>query len=311
MSILETEFLNCKLKNPLFLASGILGITRASLEDVAEHGAGGVIAKSLSTGPRKGHETPIMVETPAGFLNAVGYSNPGIDEGLQEFSGWDNPAMFVLSIVGKDTGEYTTLAKKVQAALDEKKFRCGAVEAVLSCPHTPGYGLMAGQQTPEVAGPIVKAIREQLQSVPLIVKLSPGVPGEAKVAQAVEAAGADAIDLGNTAGPGMVINIEQRFPVLGFGMGGLSGPALRPLTVRCIYDIYKVVQIPIMGTGGVTYGRDAIELMMAGASVLGVGTATYYRGKEAFARIGAEMKTWLNDHDCQKPADIVGAAHRK
>lgn len=297
------------MKNPLFLASGILGVTRASLEDVADHEAAGLITKSLSLEPRKGHETPILAETPAGFLNAVGYANPGIEEGLKEFSGWKRKEMLVISIVGKDETEFAALAKKVQQAIDAKALRCHALEAVLSCPHTPGYGLMAGQQTPEKAAKITKTIRDAL-SIPFIVKISPAVPGEVEVAKAIEKAGADAIDIGNTTGPGMVIDIEQRAPVLGFGMGGLSGPALRPLTVRCIYDIYQSISIPIMGTGGVTYGKDALELMMAGASVLGVGTAVYYRGKDVFAKIASETEQWLKDHSHKNLKEIVGLAHK-
>lgn len=311
MAGLETGFLKNRLKNPLFLASGVLGVTKASLEDMAEHGAAGLITKSLSLEPRKGHETPILVETPAGFLNAVGYANPGIEEGLKEFAGWKRKEMLVISIVGKNENEFAQLANKVQKAIDAKTLRCGAVEAVLSCPHTPGFGLMAGQQTPENADKITKAIKNELSSVPLIVKISPGVPGEVGVAKAVEKAGADALDVGNTTGPGMVIDIEQRAPVLGFQMGGLSGPALRPLTVRCIYDVYKEVSIPIMGTGGVTYGKDAVELAMAGAGVLGIGTAVYYRGKEVFAKLAGEIEVWLKGHDHKNLKEIVGAVHPK
>ncbi len=310
MSMLATNFLGKQLKSPLFLASGILGQTKASLEDIATHGAGGLITKSLSLEPRKGHEGPILTETPAGFLNAVGYANPGIKEGLKEFSGWSRKEMLIVSIVGKDEKEFSQLAKNVQNAIDSGELKCSAVEAVLSCPHTPGYGLMAGQQTAENALAITKAIKDAL-SLPLIVKISPGVPGEIEVSKAIEKAGAAAVDIGNTAGPGMVIDIEQRAPVLGFGMGGLSGPALRPLTTRCIYSVYEEVGIPIMGTGGVTYGMDAVQLLMAGASVLGVGTATYYRGKEVFGKINEEMENWLEQHGHKSMKDVIGAAHKR
>lgn len=309
MSILETEFLGLKMKNPTILASGIQGVTKGNLEEVCKKGAGAVICKSLTQEVRKGHETPIMCQTNSGFLNAVGYSNPGIDDGLKEFSGWKRKEPLIISITAKNVEEYGILAGKIADRISAKELKCSAVEAVLSCPHTPEYGLMAGQQTPEMSSDVTKMLKSKLP-VPVIIKISPGVPGEIAVAKAVEAAGADAIDVGNTVGPSMKIDIERKSPILGFGRGGLSGPAMKPIAVRCVYDIYKSVNIPIIGCGGITYGTDAVEYMMAGASVVGIGTAVYYRGTNAFSKIAKETEKWLSGHGYSSAKEIIGAAHK-
>ncbi len=308
MASLETRFFGKKIKNPLFLASGILGMTKASLETACENGCGGVIAKSLTMEPRKGHEGPNIVETEAGMLNAMGYPNPGIGDGLLEFGGWKREEALVISIVGKDEREFGELAAKVEEA--RKALGASALEAVISCPHTPGYGTMAGQGTPESVGRITRAIKGRTE-MPLIIKLSPSVPGEGKAAAAAEEAGADAINMGNSLGPGMKIDLARRKPFLGFGVGGLSGPAIKPVIVRAVYDIYKSVRIPIIGTGGITTGEDAIEMMMAGASWVSAGTAAYYRGPAAFGEIAKEMGAWLEKSGYSDASELTGAAHEK
>ncbi len=306
--MLETKILGLTLKNPLFLASGIQGVTRGSLGEVCKKGAGAAICKSLTLEARKGHETPIMTETDGGFLNAVGYSNPGIDTGLDEFSGWKQKEPIIISITAKNVEEYEFLAKKIKNKI-ERGMRVDAVEAVLSCPHTPEFGLMAGQQTPETAEAVTKVMVKTL-SVPVIIKISPGVPGEIEVAKAIERGGAKAIDVGNTIGPGMKIDIERHAPVLGFKRGGLSGPAAKPIAMRCVYDIYDAVKIPIIGCGGVTYGKDAIEFMQAGASAVAIGTAVYYRGTGVFTKVAKEMESWLREHNYSSVKEIIGIAHR-
>ncbi len=302
---IAVELFGKKMKNPLILASGFLGVSRKSLEHVANCGAGAVTTKSLSTEPRKGHESPIFVDAGCGALNAVGYSNPGIAHGLDELSGWDKDERLIVSITAKDEREFGTLAAEID---ERKELGATAVEAVISCPHTPEYGLLAGQGTPESVGKIVSAVKDNT-GLPVIIKLSPSVPREVEQAKAAEKAGASAINMGNSLGPGMLIDIERKSPVLGFGRGGLSGPAIKPVTVRCVYDIYKAVSIPIIGTGGVTSGRDAIEMMMAGATAIGVGTAVYYKGPEVFGLIDAEMKSWMEERGYKKARELLGAAH--
>jgi dihydroorotate dehydrogenase (NAD+) catalytic subunit len=316
MASLETKFFGRKIENPVILASGILGMTRASLETACENGCGAVIAKSLTLEPRKGHEGPNIVETECGILNAMGYPNPGIELGLKEFGGWTREEALIISIVGKDAKEFGLLAEKVEESQNAKldagngKLGATAIEAVISCPHTPGYGTMAGQGTPESVGEITRAIKEKTK-LPLIIKLSPSVPGEGKAAKAAEDAGADAINMGNSLGPGMKIDILRRKPFLGFGVGGLTGPAIKPVIIRGVYDIYKSVEIPIIGTGGITSGEDAIEMMMAGASWVSVGSAVYYRGPKAFGDIAKEMKAWMQNTEHKTLNGIIGAAHEK
>jgi len=300
---LDCSMFEKKLKNPIILASGIVGMTKASLERACENGCGAVTTKSLTLQPRKGHEGPNIVETECGLLNAMGYPNPGILEGLKEFK-WQRKEALIISIVGKDAVEFGALAEKVDVA---EGLGATAIEAAISCPHTPGYGTMAGQGTPESITEITKEIKNRC-SLPLIVKLSPSVPGEGKAAQAAEKAGADAINMGNSLGPGMKIDIVRKKPVLGFSVGGLSGPAIKPVMIRAIYDIRKSVSIPIIGTGGVTYGSDAIEMMMAGASFVGGGSAVYYRGQKAFGLIAKEMEEWLGKNSMSLK-DVTGAAH--
>jgi dihydroorotate dehydrogenase (NAD+) catalytic subunit len=306
--MLDTDFFNKKIKNPVILASGVVGMTKGSLEAACDNGCGAVITKSMTLEPRKGHEGPNIVETECGLLNAMGYPNPGITAGLTEFGGWKRKEGLVISIVGKDAKEFSALAEKVE----EKKKTLGAsaLEAVISCPHTPGYGTMVGQGTPESVSEITSALKDSM-TLPLIIKLSPSVPGEVKAALAAQDAGADAINMGNSLGPGMKIDIHRKRPVLGFRMGGLSGPPIKPIAIRCIYDIYGSVKIPIIGTGGVTNGADAVEMMMAGARWVSVGTAVYYRGQQVFGEIAQEMEAWMKQNGYSKLEEIVGAAHEK
>ena len=306
MSVLATEIFGKKMKNPIILASGILGTTKASIETACENGCGGAITKSLSIEPRKGHEGPNIIATEAGILNAMGYPNPGIELGLKEFGNWKRSEPLIISIVGKTADEFATLAEKVEQ--NKKELGATAVEAVISCPHTPGYGTMVGQGTPESVSEITSKIKNKTK-LPLIIKLSPSVPGEGKAAQAAEEAGASAINMGNSLGPGMKIDIIRKKPMIGFGVGGLTGPAIKPIAIRCIYDIHRSVKIPIIGTGGITTGEDAIEMMMAGARWVSVGTAVYYRGPTAFSQIAKEMEGWMKKNDYKSLDKIIGAVH--
>jgi len=302
--MIEIKLFGKRWKNPTVLASGVLSTTLKSLERVAEEGAGAVTTKSLTIEERKGHQGPNIVEVECGLLNAMGYPNPGIDEGIKEFSNWKREEPLIISIAGKDKEEFARLAEKIE----ESGFRPTAIEAAISCPHTPGYGLMADQSGPDSVSKITRAIKEKTK-IPLIIKLSPSAPGEVAAAKAAEEAGADAINMGNTIGPGMKIDIERKKPILGFGRGGLSGPAIKPITMRCVYDIYDAVNIPIIATGGVVTGEDAIEYVMAGASAIGIGTGAYYRTPKVFKKVASEMAEWLMEHGYKNVEEIRGAAH--
>ena len=304
MSInLQTTISGIRLKNPTMLASGVLGVTKASLINVAKNGGGAVVSKSISKNPRQGHPAPIITTYEAGMLNAVGYSNPGALKAKEEFANIDqigSPA--ILSIIGQEVEDFVEVWETLK--------NCGfkAIEVPLSCPHTPGYGTMGGQHTPAMAEKITRALK-QAADVPVIIKVSPN-ENMVTVARAAVEAGADAITAVNTMGPGMIINIDVHKPILGFGMGGVSGAALRPVAVRCVFDLYKAVKIPIIGCGGVTTGQDMIEMMMAGAMAVQIGTAIYSRTVQAFKLIADEATDWLNKQGYKKITDIIGLAHR-
>lgn len=303
MSDLSVNLNGLKLSNPTILASGILGTYKPLLERIANEGeAGAVTIKTLTFEPREGHNSPILAEISGGMINAVGYKNMGIEKGLKEFSNWKNPVPLIFSITAKDPEEFERLAEKTN------KIKFAALEVVLSCPHTPGYGTLAGQSKPETTHEITKRVKKKTK-VPLIVKLSPTSPQLGEAAKAAEKGGADIINMGNSAGPGMKIDINRKKPLLHFGFGGMSGPAIKPIAVRCVYDVYKSVKIPIIGTGGVTTGEDAIEMFMAGASAVGIGTAVHYRGIKVFKRVTKEISDWMDKNGYKKIKEFVGAVH--
>jgi dihydroorotate dehydrogenase (NAD+) catalytic subunit len=285
---ISVDLCGLRLANPTVLASGVLGMSRDLIRRVADCGAGAATIKSITLQPREGHGNPTVIAYEAGMLNAVGYANPGVEEAVREFQGVGQlPIPVIASIVGQEADEFAQVARLLMP--------CGfaALEVPLSCPHTPGYGTMAGHSTPEATERITRTVR-QTTDRPLFVKLSPNVDGIGELALAAVEGGADGISAVNTMGPGMVIDLDTREPVLDFKMGGVSGPALRPLAVRCIYDIAMALRragkrAPIIGIGGVASGRDALEMIMAGATAVGVGTAVYQRGMGVFGQIAREL----------------------
>ncbi len=300
---LSVNVCNIRLSNPTILASGILGTTKALLKRVAESGAGAVTIKSVSTEPREGHKNPTVITFDAGMLNAVGYSNPGVVAAAKEFASLQDVGVPVIaSVIGTQKEDFV----RVVDGLSASKF--SAIEIPLSCPHTPGFGLLAGQGTPQAAFDITSAVRKATE-LPIFVKLSPSIPEICAVAKAAEDAGANAITAVNSMGPGMIINIEAQKPILSFKVGGVTGDALRPIAVRCVYDLYNAVKIPVIGVGGISTGRHAIEMIMAGASAVGIGTGVYYRGIEVFKRVCEEMTLWMEENGFDDINKIVGAAH--
>jgi len=300
---LSTEICGIKLRNPTVLAAGVLGVSKGYFAALAEHGVGAVTIKSVSREPQEGHANPTILAYEGGLINAVGYSNPGLEAAIGEFGDLKDIGVPVIaSIIGKTADDFAYMADN----LLPRDF--AAVEVALSCPHTPGYGMLAGQHKPETTRDVIRIVKDHT-SLPVIAKLSPNVESITEVARAAQEGGADAISAINSVGPGMIINIDSRRPVLDFGMGGLSGPGIRPIAVRCVYEIYKNVSIPIIGIGGITTGRDAIEMMMAGASAVGIGSAVYYRGADVFGKICDEMTEWLVGKGISSVKEIVGTAH--
>lgn len=302
-SSLRTSLAGVAMANPTVLASGVLGTRRAVLARVARSGAGAVTIKSISLEERGGHKNPAILTFDGGMINAVGYSNPGVDLAAQEFADLSGISAPVIgSVVGQDAGEFAALAERLEPV------PFAAVELPLSCPHTPGYGTLAGHSTPEATEKITRAARASTRK-PLFVKLSPNVPGIGDLARAAEAGGADGITAVNSMGPGMLVNIEARCPVLDFKFGGVTGKAMFPVALRCVYDVCDAVSIPVIGTGGVSTGRDAIAMVMAGATAVGIGSAVYERGIDVFGKVACEMLEWMEANGVKTLDEIRGAAH--
>ncbi len=295
-------FLGKPLKNTTVLASGILGNSGDILARVFENGCALVTMKSIGPAPREGHRNPTVIDLGHGLINAVGLPSPGYMDMEEEWAGLASRTFpLSASIYGGSTAEYAKVAEFVN---DKKP---DFIEINISCPNSEKHGMLFGIHR-ESAADVVAAVKAVI-SVPLIVKLTPQAPDIADVARACEDAGADAICAINTVGPGMVIDIESAQPVLAFRKGGLSGPMIKPVAIRCVWDIFEAVKIPIIGMGGITTGRDAIEMIMAGATLTGIGSAVRYRGVSVFDKITREMNRWLAEHRLDLD-DIKGAAHR-
>jgi dihydroorotate dehydrogenase (NAD+) catalytic subunit len=302
---LGVELVGVRLANPLVLASGILGVSPWTLRKVARLGAGAVTAKSIGPEPTEGHPNPTVISTEHWVLNAVGLSNPGVEEGVKEVEMAVKKvrAPVIASFFAKDVEGFGVVAERLSMA------KPALLEANLSCPNVMEEQGFPFAYEPDKAAEVVKAIKKRVGGVPLVAKLSPNTYKLKEVAKAVEEAGADAINMGNTMGPGMAINLEARKPVIANKVGGVSGPALKPIQVRCVWDVFESVKIPVIGTGGVLTGMDAIEMMMAGARAVGIGSALAYRGQRSFKLIAKEMDEWLAKNGHSNVNEIVGVAH--
>jgi len=301
--MLVTTFLGKSFNNPLVLASGILGVTAAGLNNVIKNGAGGVTIKSISKEPRTGHPNPTMQGYEHFFINAVGLSNPGIDKAIQELKKFKelNTAPLLGSIFAGTPEEFGEMAERIcEAPID-------FLEVDISCPNvSKEFGDPFAYSIPAVEK-ITKAVKEK-SKVPISIKLSPNAWNIDVIAQAAETAGADAITAVNTIS-GMTIDVHAKKPVLSNKQGGVSGPALFPVALKCVFDIYKKVKIPIIATGGVTTGEDALSMIMAGATLIGVGSAVYFRGQQVFSLITEEMEKIMGEENIKSLDEIRGKAH--
>ena len=299
--MLQTNLCNIKLKNPTILASGILGVTRESVDRVGKSGAGAVTLKSLCHEERFGNPNPTMFGYDDVFLNAVGLPGQGIDSAMKDFGKLDGLSVPVIgSIYGYRVEQFGDVARKM-ASLNP-----AMIEVDISCPHMD-YG-KPYYADPGLAAKVTSEVKKNSGKIPVSIKLSPNVHDIKEIAHAAEKAGADAITAINTA-TGMVIDIDARKPVLANKIGGVSGPALKPIAVRCVYEIYDTVKIPIIGTGGVTHGKDAIEMVMAGATGVGIGTGVFYRGPDVFKKVCDEMEVWMKKNKVKNLDEIRGCAH--
>ena len=305
MAELGAQLAGVGLRNPLILASGVLGLTTGTLARVAKSGAGAVTMKSICAKPRPGHPNPTVLEWECGIINAVGLANAGMDAGALEVAEAVKKVKVpvIASVFGADAEEFATVAEKLAAG------KPAMIEANLSCPNVMGENGTPFSYEPEPAEKIVRAIKARVPGIPLIAKLSPNTHRLVEVAKAVESAGAGAINMGNALGPGMAISLEARRPILANKAGGVSGLAIKPVMVRCVWDVYEAVKIPIIGAGGVSSGRDALEFIMAGATCVGVGSALAWGGPKVFRKFADEMNEWLEANGIATSAELVGVAH--
>lgn len=292
-----------KLANPTMLASGILGYTPETLRSIADGGAGAVVTKSIGLKPRRGYANPSVVQTDHGLINAMGLPNPGIDEYVNEIREAKTflKVPLIVSVYGYSEEEYAIVAKKaIDAGAD-------AIELNVSCPHVKETGSEIGQN-PEILARVIKKVKATVNK-PVFAKLSPNVTSIADIAETAAKAGADVITAINTV-KAIAVDAETTLPILANRVGGLSGPAVKPIAMRCVYDIYERVKVPIIGCGGVTDWRDAVEFMLAGASAVQVGTAIATEGPLVFQSVSRGIEEYLERKGFNSVSEIVGQAHK-
>ncbi len=291
-----------KMRNPVMLASGILGVTPDIIKRVADAGAGAMVMKSISVEPRQGYRNPTIVEVEGGgYVNAVGLSNPGLDVFAEEMRGLkEKPIPVVASLFGSTAKEFSHIV----STLESTPVDC--YELNLSCPHVEKVGLEVGQD-PVAVSKVVKAAKKAA-SRPVLVKISPNLTAPAEIAAAAESAGADAITAVNTV-RAMVIDVETGQPILSHRIGGLSGSVIKPIAVRCVYDVSQRVKIPVIGCGGITTWKDAVEFLLAGASAVQVGSAVGYRGLGVFSEITDGIRSYMAQRGLKNIGEIIGRAH--
>jgi dihydroorotate dehydrogenase (NAD+) catalytic subunit len=285
------------------LASGILGYSAVTLQSIVEGGAGAVVTKSVGLKPQKGYPNPTVVQADCGLINAMGLPSPGIDEFANEIREAKTvlKAPLIVSVYGYSEDEYAAVAKKAVAA------GANAVELNVSCPHVKETGSEIGQN-PETLAKVVKKVKEVVEK-PVFVKLSQNVTSIADIAEVAAKAGADALTAINTV-KAIAIDTETTLPILANKVGGLSGPAIKPIALRCVYDIYERVKVPIIGCGGVTDWRDAVEFLLAGASAIQIGTAIATEGPNVFKAVSRGIEAYLKSKGFRSVEEIVGLSHR-
>jgi dihydroorotate dehydrogenase (NAD+) catalytic subunit len=297
---LSVEFAGIKLPNPTILASGILGVSGEVMVRAGRAGAGAVVSKSFNRKGREGYRNPSFIEVPGGYLNALGIPNPGMEEMQDEIATVVKSGVIVFaSVFGFDAEEFA------EAATMGEKGGATAVELNVSCPHVKEVGVEIGQR-PRVVAEVTRAVKSRVR-IPVLVKLSPNVTDIVEVAKAAEEAGADAITAINTA-LGMAVDIESGHAILGGVYGGLSGPALHPVAVRAVSQIRQAVKIPIIGVGGIQDWRGAVEMMMAGASAVQIGSAVTTKGLEVFREVSDGIAKFLDRTGRSSVREIVGIA---
>lgn len=300
MADLSVRINRLKLKNPVMTASGTFGYGLEYADFVSLDQIGGIIVKGTTLQPREGNDYPRMAETPSGMLNCVGLQNKGVDYFCEHIYPQikDIDTNMIVNVSGSSPETYAECAARI-----DKLDKIQAIELNISCPNVKQGGMAFGT-TCAGAASVVKAVRQRYNKT-LIVKLSPNVTDIAEIAKACEAEGADSVSLINTL-MGMAIDIEKRQPMLSIATGGLSGPAVKPVAVRMVWQVAKAVKIPVIGLGGICNAADAIEFLMAGATAIQIGTANFL-DPAVTVKVRDGINEWLDRHGCASVSEIIGA----
>lgn len=298
---LSTDLAGLQLRNPTMLASGFLGISQDVFNKIYRSGAGAVVSKSISIEPFEGYRNPTLVSLEeCSYINAVGLANPGAEAFSKEIA-FNKNVPIIVSLVGSSEDEFPPMIKKFDG------LNILAYEINLSCPHVEKMGMEVGDD-PEMVSTIVKKIKSNTHK-PIIIKVGIGGIDVVKIAQVARDAGADAITAINTI-RAMAINTETLMPVLSNRIGGLSGKSIKPVSIRCVYEISKNLGIPVIGCGGIFTWEDAVEFMLAGASAVQLGSVIGYKGVSAFSNITRGIKRYLERKGMKNAMEIVGLAQK-
>ncbi len=300
MAAINVKINDISFKNPVLTASGTFGYGLEFADLVPLDELGGIIVKGTTLHPREGNDYPRMSETAQGMLNCVGLQNKGVDYFCQHIYPQvkDIDTNIIVNVSGSSPDDYAECASRVDVL--EK---IPAIELNISCPNVRQGGMAFGV-TPEGAASVVRAVRKRYNKT-LIVKLSPNVTDIADIARACEGEGADSVSLINTL-MGMAIDIERRKPVLSIATGGLSGPAVKPVALRMVWQVAKAVKIPVIGLGGISCTEDAIAFFMAGATAIEIGTANFI-DPTISVKVAKGIDRWLDNHGCKSIQEIIGA----
>lgn len=300
MADLSVRINRLRLKNPVMTASGTFGYGLEYADFVSLDQIGGIIVKGTTLQPREGNDYPRMAETPSGMLNCVGLQNKGVDYFCDHIYPQikDIDSNMIVNVSGSSPDTYAECAARI-----DRLDRIPAIELNISCPNVKQGGMAFGT-TCAGAASVVRAVRQRYNKT-LIVKLSPNVTDIAEIAKACEAEGADSVSLINTL-MGMAIDIEKRQPMLSIATGGLSGPAVKPIAVRMVWQVAKAVKIPVIGLGGICNAADAIEFLMAGATAIQIGTANFI-DPTVTLKVRDGINEWLDRHGCTSVSEIIGA----
>ena len=302
--MLRTNVCEVEFRNPLMLAAGVLGSNASSMNWILKSGAAGVVSKSFSLDPNPGYVNPTTVEVDGGIINAIGLSNPGVDNFKEELKKINRDGnVSIASIYGATPDEFSKLVLEIQDYVD-------MIELNISCPHAmEGYGASIGQDA-DLTHKIVSAAKNSANK-PVIAKLTPNVTDIVEIAKAAQDAGADGLTLINTVGPGMKINIDVAKPILSNKFGGMSGKAIKPIAIRNVYTVYDNVDIPIIGVGGISNFEDVVEFLFAGARAVQIGTAIMNEGVEIFNTINKDLEEFLNKKGFKSIDEMIGLAHEE